>query len=134
MDRNSVKKDSSIPSMKEDFLRGLGFSKRWSQIGLFQILHFPEILRTGIAIRQNEKNLDAATHELGEFVYQRKSQQSLDEGEMIEWDLLRGRVLRFMEERNRLLRRGGKSDIFSNGSLGKDNDFNMMHQSGKEKE
>lgn len=134
MDRNSVKKDSSISSMKEDFLRGLGFSRRWSQISLFQIFHFPEILRTGIAIRQNEKNLDAATHELGEFVYQRKGQNSLDEGEMIEWDLLRGRVLRFMEERSQLLRRGGKSDFLSNDPGGQDKSFNMSHQSGEDKE
>jgi hypothetical protein len=111
MDRNSVRKDSSKSSRKEDFLRGLGLSKRWSQIGLFQLFHFPEILRTGIAIRQNEKSLDAAIYELGDFVYQRKDLSFLDEGEMVEWDLLRGRVLRFMEERSRLLRSGGQNDF-----------------------
>ncbi|MDA8058951.1 MAG: hypothetical protein M0Z37_01185 [Nitrospiraceae bacterium] len=111
MDRNSVRMGSPTSSRKEDFLRGLGLSRRWSQIGLFQIFHFPEILRTAIAIRQNEKSLDAAIHELGDFVHQRKDLAFLDEGEMVEWDLLRGRVLRFMEERSRLLRIGGRSDL-----------------------
>ncbi len=134
MDQSSLKKGSQISSMKEDFLRGLGFSRRWSQVSLFQIFHFPEILRAGIASRQNEKKLEAATHELGEFVYQRKAQESLDEGEVIEWDLLRGRVLLFMEERNRLLRRGGKSDFPFTGSVGESKDSNLSQSSGGEKE
>jgi len=134
MDRDSVRKDSSISSRREDFLRGLGLSRRWSQISLFQLFHFPEILRTGIAIRQNEKSLESAIYELGDFVYQRKDLQFLDEGEMVEWDLLRGRVLRFMEERSRLIRRGGKSDFPTERPIGEYGASNNMGRSGGEKE
>ncbi len=104
--------------MKEDFLRGLGFSRKWSQISLFQLFHFPEILRTGLALRQNERNLESATFELGEFASLRKKQGSLDEGEQVEWELLKGRVLRFREERSRLLKRSDASDLLEKEEVG----------------
>lgn len=69
-----------------------------------------DLVESSLAKLRNESRLRDAYRNLGEFLFQRLGYTELDEGDLVELDLLTGKIAEIRAERERLVGDWGSSD------------------------
>jgi hypothetical protein len=98
--------DGLLRRTRSGWSQSLGFFKE-TVLWLFKV---HDLVESSLAKLHNESRLRAAYRELGEFLFQRLGYPELDEGDLVELDLLIGKIAEIRAERERLVVDWGNSD------------------------